>query len=502
MSSAEGRERDILDTPHAGPAALRGSVLRGGGYVLGILLTLASAPLLIRHLGVDDFGRYVTVLSLVTLVTGLTEAGLTAIALREWATQHGEKRDRLMRNLVGIRLGLTTLAAAVGVGFAALAGYGGTLVAGTALVAAGFLLQAIANLLMVALQGELRFGWVTAVELARQVMTVVGIVVLVIAGAALLPFFAVTVAAGVIALGMTVWLVRGRMPLLPRWDPAEAWPLIRDSVPYAAAVAANIVYFRIAIIIMSLIATAKQTGYFATSFRVVEVLVAVPALAVGAAFPILSRAASDDRDRFRHAVRRIFEIGLIAGVWLALVVELSAPTIIDILAGSEGEPAVAVLRIQALALVATFVAVAAAYPLLSLRRHRALLVANAVALVASVALAFAFVPLWEARGAALAAVLAEVCLAVAQTVVLVRASPQTRPSFGAVPVVVLAAAAGAATLAVPGLHPVARAAIGTALYFGVIALGRRFPPELRHALARGDREERVNSASFRETGQS
>ena len=45
---------DLLDTGAAGPAALRGSALRTGAYVGGILLSLVSAPLLIRHLGVAD----------------------------------------------------------------------------------------------------------------------------------------------------------------------------------------------------------------------------------------------------------------------------------------------------------------------------------------------------------------------------------------------------------------------------------------------------------------
>lgn len=480
MESADGR--DILDTPQAGPAALRGSVLRGGGYVLGIVLGLAAAPLLIRHLGVEGFGRFVTVVSLVTLVAGLTEAGLYAIALREWATREGEERDRLMRNLMGIRIALAAVAVAIALGFSLLAGYEEALVVGTALVGVGFLLQSVATLLLVALQGELRFGWVTGVELARQVLTVVLIVALVVAGAGLVPFFATYVAAGGLALLLTAWLVRGHMPLLPRLEPRAAWPLVKDSIPYAAAVAVNIVYFRLAIIIMSLVATAKQTGYFATSFRVIEVLIAVPAIAVGAAFPILARAARDDRERFRYAVERIFEISMIFGVWVTLVVVLGAPTIIDVLAGPAGEPAVPVLRIQAIALTATFVAIAVGYPLLSLRRHRALLVANGTALVASAVLVFALVPLWEARGAAVAAVVAEACLALVQTVLLIRASPQARPRFGAMPVVAVAAAGALALLAIPGMHPVVAVAAGSAVYLATIAAGGRFPPEVRHAL--------------------
>ena len=48
----------LLDTPAAGPMAVRGSLLRTGGYVLGAGLRLMSAAVVARHLGVADFGRF------------------------------------------------------------------------------------------------------------------------------------------------------------------------------------------------------------------------------------------------------------------------------------------------------------------------------------------------------------------------------------------------------------------------------------------------------------
>ena len=63
-------ETDVLDSRDAGPAALRGSALRSGAYLAGVALSIASAPLLIRHLGVARFGQYVTVVSLMNLVAG------------------------------------------------------------------------------------------------------------------------------------------------------------------------------------------------------------------------------------------------------------------------------------------------------------------------------------------------------------------------------------------------------------------------------------------------
>src|SRR5690349_5567460 len=101
-------EADLLDTPAAGPTAIRGSALRAGGYVAGIALSIAAVPLLIRHLGVADYGRYVTVISLVTIVQGVTDVGLGQIGVREYSTRSGPEGAQLMRNLLGVRIALTT----------------------------------------------------------------------------------------------------------------------------------------------------------------------------------------------------------------------------------------------------------------------------------------------------------------------------------------------------------------------------------------------------------
>ncbi|HEX4008589.1 MAG TPA: polysaccharide biosynthesis C-terminal domain-containing protein [Solirubrobacteraceae bacterium] len=467
----------------AGPQALRGSVLVGGGYAVTIALSLIAAPLLIRHLGIAGFGRYTTVVAIVAVAGGMTDAGLVNIALREWSTRSGADRQRLMRSLLGIRLELSVAGVAAGALFALVAGYDNTLVLGTVIAGVGMMLQTVANVLTVSLQGELRFGWVTIVDIARQAVSVALIVVLVIAGAGLLPFLAVTIPAGLVTLIFTGVLVRGDMPLWPALRGAQWWPLVRDMLPYSAAIALNALYFRVTIIVMSLIATAQQTGYFATSFKVIEVLIGVPGLAIGAAFPILARAATDDRDRFAYACERIIELAQLIGGAVVLAVVLSAPFVIDVLAGAKGAPATPVLQIQALALLATFLAVATSYPLLALRRHVALLIANSIALVMNIALTLVLVPLDQARGAAVAAVVAETCVCGAQLVLLLRLRVG-RPRLTSLPLVVVAGLAGATPLLISGLHPLIRMVIGLAIYAAILVAVGRTPPELRHLFER------------------
>src|SRR5688572_13669358 len=97
-------DRDILDTSAAGPAAIRGGVLRLAGYGIGVAVTVVSAALLFRHLGVEDGGRYVTVMSLVLIVSGVLDFGLTAIGVRELSVLPAGEARALMRQLVGLRV--------------------------------------------------------------------------------------------------------------------------------------------------------------------------------------------------------------------------------------------------------------------------------------------------------------------------------------------------------------------------------------------------------------
>jgi O-antigen/teichoic acid export membrane protein len=472
---------DVLDTRAAGPQAARGGAMRAGGYALGTLLAVASAPLMIRHLGVEDYGRYVTITSLVAIVAGLTEGGMATIALREYAARSGDDRRTVMRDLIGIRLVLTVTGVAAGVAFTLAAGYDSVLVMGAAASGFALLLQSLQLLLGASLQGELRFGWITVTELLRQALFVAIVLALVVADASLGPFFLAQIPAFAVTLALTAWLVRRLMPLLPAFHPARWWPLLRLTIAYAVAVALNAAYFRIAILALSLLSTERETGYFATAFRVVEILIAVPALIIGAAFPILTRAARDDRDRLDYAAGRLLEVGVVLGTWMALGLFLAAEPIITVLAGDRSDPSVGLLRIQGFALIATFVIVTSGYVLLSLHRHRTILLVNVAGVVASVALSALLVTAYDAVGAAVAVLATEIVLAAASLVAVLRVRPALAGAVRRAPAV-LAAGGLAGLVGLAGLPDLVAAVLALALYPLLLVAVRRFPPEVADAL--------------------
>ena len=473
---------DILDTTSAGPAVIRGGILRIGGYVLGVVLSVASAALLIRHLGAVDFGRYTTVVSIVTIVGGLTEAGMTNIAVREYTVLSGPDRDRVMRELLGLRLVLTVAGALAAFAFSAAAHYDGTMVAATAVAGAGLLVVITQATYGVPLQSGLRLGWVTAIELLRQVVTVALVVTFIGLGASLLPLVAVPAFAGVVVLIVTVPLVRNAIPLVPRFDWARSLRLLRLTLPYAAATAVGVIYVYVAVVLMSLISTQEETGYFSAAFRIFVVLGGIPGLLVASAFPVLARAARDDHIRLAYALQRLWEISLILGAGLALLTVLGAEPAIGIVAGEGFSPSVDVLRIQAGAVLASYLVATWGYALLSLGRYRALLMANALALGLSAVLILALAAEYGAKGAAVGTLAGETSLAAAYAFALMRPRSDLRVRLGVLPRVVLASAAGAAVLLVPGVPDPAAVAVGGFAYVLVLAVLRAIPREIGEAV--------------------
>jgi O-antigen/teichoic acid export membrane protein len=474
---------EVLDRPEAGVKALRGGVIRTAGYAVGLLLGLISMPLLVRHLGVVDFGRYVTVTSIVGLVAGATEGGLNALALREYARTSGDERRTVMRNMLGMRVVITASGAVAAIVLAAAAGYDNEMVLGAVGAAAALLFLTGQDFMVVGLQGDLRFGLATAAELVRQVATTTLLVALVLAGAGLVPLLWVPLPAGIIGFAFAVALVRGRMPRRPSFDLARWRPLLRDTIPYAIAIAIGVAYFRAAMLVTSLASTEVQAGYFATSFRIVEMLVTVPGLLIGAAFPILARSSVGDRLRHTTALQRIVELALLAGAFTGLVTALIAPFAISVLAGPDFSASVPVLRIHAIALAANFVAVALLYGLLSAGRHGALVAGNGVALLTVVVLTVVLASEFGAEGAAVATAAAEWLLVVTLVVATLRWERSLGRAAAIAPPVALATAVGAAALLLP-VHSVIQTVAGVAAFTLVLAVLGRFPPEIREILSR------------------
>jgi O-antigen/teichoic acid export membrane protein len=471
---------DVLATPEAGGKAVRGGMTRAAGYGLGVALTLVSAPLLTRHLGVVDFGGYVTVLSLATIIALVGDAGLTIIGVREYAIRGPEGRSQLMANILSLRLLIAVVGTLVATGFAVAAGYKPELIAGTVLAGFGILLALVQQTYTIPLSAQLRLGLVTALDLLRQGLSVVGILALIAVGAGVTAFLAISIPVGIAVGAATAIAIRRVVTLNPGVNRVEWRLLLRETLPVAAASILAALFYRIAIVMMSVVSTDEETGYFSVSLRVIEAVIPIPSLITGAAFPILVRATIDAQDRLVYGMQRLFEVGLILGACTALGLALGAEPVIQFIGGDEFEPAVSVLQIQGVATAASFLFAVWAAGLWAIGAQRSLVIASVIGVASVIVLTGALAPSEGAVGAAIAMAVSEAVLAGSAGLLLMR-HRHLRLNLGIVPKVAVALCCGL-LVSLSGLPQIGVVILATLAYFAVLVVVRGIPPDIRHAL--------------------
>lgn len=487
MSATAG---DELSAGPAGHRFLRGATLRTVGYTTSLLFGAIVTPFVTRHLGAVDWGRYVTVTSLLFIVAALSEGGLANLGVRELSnTQSKAESEEYVRCLLGLRVVLALGAAGAAVAFAALAGYPPVMLAGTAIGCVALILTSLQYTMAIVLTVRLRLGWLALTDFLAQMVIALVMLGLVLAGSSLLPFYAASGVAALVTLPITAVLASREMCLRPVLLPARWRELLSQSVVYAAATALGVVYYQVVMVATSLLSTPVQSGYFGLGFRVLSIVSSLPWLLVGGAFPILARAAHTDAARLRHALQRMFEGGLVLGGTLGLALALGAPFAVAVLGGSRYTGSVLTLRILGISVPGTFLVATWGFALLSLERYRELMVVNGLAVLLAVALSLAVIPPLGSEGAAIVTCSLEVALSSGYLTVLGRLRPDLRPALGVLPRVALAfggALALGASLPLPSLPATAAAlALLAALLWALRLLPSDLIAALTHRQPRG-----------------
>lgn len=472
---------DVLSSAEAGGKVIRGSAIRVVAMAAAIIVGLAIATLLLRYLGVSESGRYVTVMSLVAIASAIADIGLNVSGSRELALRPPAERQALIANFLGQRMMITPVAVLLIVAFAVVAGYPTRMVTGTALAGTGLFIVTLADAVLLRLAVELRNAGLAFVDFFRQAVTLVGVALLVAAGASLTPFFAVQILVGISAVAVTPLLVGSYAFVLPRFDRSEQRSLLVKALPVSIALVLGQVYFRLVIVLMSLISSPKQTGYFGGSLRAMETLVSVPILVAGVALPLLTAAARDDRERLRYAITGLSEGAVIGGVLVVLVTIRAAEPVMALIGGAAFRPAGAVLRIQVGALL--FIALYQIWgvSLVALGRQRDLILTNALGLVGVAVFAAALIAPFGAKGGAAASVLGDAVLASLIYWRLRAGAGRVAFRVGFLARVAAAAAVAALALLLP-VPDLLSAAVAGLLFLGVGQLIGMVPREVRDAL--------------------
>jgi O-antigen/teichoic acid export membrane protein len=401
-----------LRSVDAGTVAATGGTLRLQARFVGLLTSFGATVVIVRSLTSSEFGKLALIVALVTIVSGISDLGLSGVGIREWIRRDAGDRRALLADLLGLRLVAIGVGGVLAVALATVVGYGQTVVVGLAFALVGTAFNAAQGALTIPLIAQLRQGTVGALELLSVVVQAVLQALLALVGAGVVPIAAAMIPAGMAAVFAVVLVSRRQLPW-PRFHLARLRKLLRESAAFAAAGAVSVVYLRAAVLLGPAFLSASAFGAFAVAFRAVEPLTMLPSLLTGALFPILTHAALHDRERLARGYDMLWRSTATLGALAAAAVIGGAPLVTLAFTGARDPITVDAFVILGCALGTLFVGAAGMWMLLAERRYRAVLAINLLALTCNVGLTVAAGALLGPRWFAIGILVSETFIALA-----------------------------------------------------------------------------------------
>ena len=304
------------------PAVLRNSALQIGGHVGAIALTAASTIVLTRFLGVDDYGRF-TVLTVFLLIgASLSEFGLNGTAIRWFAS--GERPEDVFASLIGLRLVLSSAAAAIALVIFVLYPHSETPLSAVILTTIAMVLAGVNLTIPTALQARLDFRLAVVLDLTARVVTFAVFVAaalivtsenadrrLVAAAFAFPAGYLVAVVVGLVAVH------RLSFPVVPTFHPATWRRLLRDAAPLGVVMILGLASYRLDALVLALLQDSYAVGIYGLAYRFMEAAIPIGAFITFAIFPP-ARPRGADRERRALQIARAADLLLVVSIAIAV----------------------------------------------------------------------------------------------------------------------------------------------------------------------------------------
>jgi len=392
---------------------------RVGGQLLGLVFTLTIA----RSLGEDVFGQFAFISAVVFIGNVLTTFGLDTLLIREVAASRKSAPDSLhpladtLNAALALQLGLSALyLAAVGLFGRLLSDQTADTLPAMVVATLSLIPLAFSTVYSAILRGYERMDAFLVFSLIPALVMGLGGAIIWLRGGTLLGV------AWVLLLGQTVGAVAAAVlykVVLPnvdwRWrrpPRAMVGRIFRISAMLALLMVLAMLYQRLGVLVLSLMAGDAATGVYSAAARVLEALKIIPGAFFGALLPMM--IARPERD-----TRRLYSWSFAALVGLSVMMAASAvllaEPIINLLFGPSYAAAVPILRILSWSLPLTVLTFKLSFDLVVAGQERIAALAMLLTLMISIVVTVWFVGRWGVNGAAVALIIGEgtqtLCLA-------------------------------------------------------------------------------------------
>lgn len=423
----------VMNVPFFSHHALRTAIAKNTtAQVLGKIFSSASVFLvsiaIARLFGSNGYGEFTKITTYVPLFYLFSDFGLNAIYLQESAKENSRITWQVLlatRILGGIVLSLAALVILQVFPTGTSQGYTPLVKLGIILNIPSILLQSLITTGNVLFQKNLRYD-LSAIAVAAGALVLFGYVFLA-------PFLSTSVNGGILVgvlffvfsaftiTLLTLYFARQFTgSLSPSFDMYAMKSLFFKALPLGLTLVANLVYFRIDNIILTLTRTTEEVGFYGLAYKFFEFPLVLPVFFMNVLYPILLSSMEDKTHTKRTGeilLKSAFVL-FIAGTGTTVMFWVGAPYLA--LIREEFASATPYLRILSLGLPFFFLSNLTMWTLITYKKIVALWLLYTSAMVSTVFVSVVIIPIYGAMGASVITVISEAALLVISSIYLIQ----------------------------------------------------------------------------------
>jgi O-antigen/teichoic acid export membrane protein len=330
--------------------AARG-IARNAGYLAAarVATQLGNALLFFaisRRLGFEQLGLYAAAISFFQIIA-ISGGAASTFLVREIA-QRPELTGRYLVHLNALALVAGSAFAGIGAGGIWLVKGGSAIMIPVMIAAAGVGPSMVASIQEGVFIAHGRSNLQAIVSLVAATGGVVCGFAVILSGGGVPALLVVFIGVQILGLLLGRFLIRRYLkPRRERFSLGIARQIARDMRVFLASGFLSGLFVRPEALILAVLSTPAQAGYYSAALKVVDIWLFVPGTIMQTAFPVLSRAFADNRGRALAIQHHALRILLLVSVPVGLCTLTLAPHITQLYGDATGHT-VGVLRILAL----------------------------------------------------------------------------------------------------------------------------------------------------------
>ncbi|MFA6492778.1 MAG: flippase [Patescibacteria group bacterium] len=402
------------------------------GKVLTTLISLSLIAALTRYLGVSGYGQYTTIFAYTQFFAVLADFGFFWYLVREIAKPNVDS-DKITNNVLTFRSIIALLIFLLSFLISLLIPQYHDFRLGIGIVAAASFWMTLNGTYVGIFQNKLRMDKAAITDILGRLVIFGLILYQIKTGATLNSILWSYFIGNLVNFFSSAYFGRIYLHFKLAFD-FKLWKeIFWQCLPISVVTILGIIYFKVDTVMLSLLKSSTDVGIYGPPYKVVEILLLVPAIFMGNVFPIITRYIHDGSGRFEGAFQKAFDFLIILALPIIVVTILTAPRIIQIVGGNDFVSAHTVgpiwgiaatsglaLQILIIAVGISFLSHLFGYTVISLGKQTKLIWPNLFLVFFNIGLNLILIPKISYIGAALTTVLTEVLVIILYFLVMRR----------------------------------------------------------------------------------